>query len=109
MQIDEERIADALVLHAAGRIDGSTAPAFERALLDRLSARPGRMVVDLADVEYISSAGLRAILLAAKRGKALGCALALCRLREPVREVFDVSGFGNVVAIHTSLEEALQP
>jgi len=107
MEIAEERIADALVLHAAGRLDGTTAASFESAVLARLDGKPARLVLDLAGVEYVSSAGLRAILLAVKRGKSVGCALAVCGLRDHIREVFDVSGFGNVVAIHSTLEEAL--
>jgi anti-sigma B factor antagonist len=107
MEIAEERIADALVLHASGRLDGTTAAGFESAVLAQIDGQPKRLVLDLADVDYVSSAGLRAILLAVKRGKSVGCALALCRLREHIREVFDLSGFGNVVAIHATVEEAL--
>lgn len=107
MEIAEERIANALVLHASGRLDGTTAPEFERAVLSKLDGKPTRLVLDLAGVDYVSSAGLRAILVAVKRGKSVGCVLALCRLREHIREVFDLSGFANVVAIHPTVEEAL--
>ena len=92
MEITEERIANALVLHASGRLDG----------------KPSRLVLDFAGVEYVSSAGLRAILVAAKRGKGVGCGLAVCGLREHIREVFDLSGFANVVAIHPTVQEALR-
>jgi anti-anti-sigma factor len=108
MEIVEERIADALVLHATGRIDGNTAASFESAVLATIDGKPARLVLDLAGVEYVSSAGLRAILLAVKRGKSVGCGLALCGLRDHIREVFDLSGFGNVVTIHSTLEEALR-
>jgi anti-anti-sigma factor len=108
MEIAEERIANALVLHATGRLDGTTAASFESAVLGRLDGRPSRLVLDFAGVEYVSSAGLRAILVAAKRGKVVGCALAVCGLRAHIREVFDLSGFANVVAIHPTLQEALR-
>ena len=108
MDIAEERIANALVVHATGRLDGTTAAGFESAVLGRLDAKPTRLVLDLAGVDYVSSAGLRAILLAAKRGKSVGCAVAVCGLRDHIREVFDLSGFGTVVAIHPTVQEALR-
>ena len=108
MEIAEERIANALVVHATGRLDGTTAASFESAVLARLDSKPARLVLDFAGVEYISSAGLRAVLLAAKRAKTVDCGLAVCGLREHIREVFDLSGFANVVAIHPTVEEALR-
>ena len=107
MEIAEERIGNALVLHAAGRLDGTTAASFESAVLAKLDDKPSRLVLDLAGVDYVSSAGLRAILVAVKRGKSVGCVMALCRLRDHIREVFDLSGFTNVVPIHPTVEEAL--
>jgi anti-anti-sigma factor len=108
MEIAEQQIAKAVVLRPTGRLDGSSAPAFEKTVLDRLEGRPTRLVLDLAGLEYVSSAGLRTILLAAKRAKSLGSALAVCGLRDHIREVFDLSGFGTVVAIHPTVEEALR-
>lgn len=109
MEIQSEEIAEALVLHASGRLDGTSAGEFERTVLARLDSPPSKLVLDLAGVEYVSSAGLRAILLAAKRGKSVGCVVAVCGLREPVREVFEVSGFGTVVEMHKTVAEALRP
>ena len=108
MEIAEQRIGGALVLRPAGRLDGASAPAFEKTVLERLDAKPARLVLDLAGVEYVSSAGLRTVLLAAKRAKSVGSALAVCNLRDPIREVFDLSGFANVVTIRASLDEALK-
>ncbi len=107
MDIAEERIGTALVIRPAGRLDGTTAPQFERALLAHLDSRPGRVVLDLTALAYVSSAGLRAILVAVKRGKALDCPLLVCCVPEPIREVLDLSGFGSVLPIHTTREEAL--
>lgn len=107
MQIAEERIGTAQVLRPSGRLDGTTAAAFEQTLLARLDPAPERLVLDLAELEYVSSAGLRAILVAAKRAKAAGCALAVCRARDHIREVFEVSGFGSVLRLHGTLQQAL--
>jgi anti-anti-sigma factor len=107
MEIAEERIGDALVVRPSGRLDGKSAPAFEKTLLARVDERPRRMVLDLAGLEYVSSAGLRAILVAVKRGKAIGCTLVACEPPEHIREVLDLSGFGTVLPIHATREEAL--
>lgn len=109
MEIAEETISGAVVLRPSGRLDGSSAASFEKAVLERVEARPRRVVLDLANLEYVSSAGLRAVLVAVKRGKSVGCGLAVCNLQPHIREVFDLSGFGNVVAIHATLEEAVAP
>jgi anti-sigma B factor antagonist len=108
MQIEEEGIANTLILTPSGRIDGLTAGEFERALLARIDGKPARVLLDLGGVDYISSAGLRAILVGAKRAKAVGCALEACGLRASVREVFNLSGFGTVVAVHATRDEALR-
>ena len=65
------------------------------------------MVVDCAGMEYISSAGLRVLLVAAKQARAANGQLALATLRDNPREVFDISGFSAIFAIHPSLEQAL--
>lgn len=66
------------------------------------------IVVDLSSVEYISSAGLRALLAALKRLKALGGTMVLCSLHPYVKEVFDMTGFSRIFTMCSSREEALQ-
>lgn len=107
MEIAEERIGNVLVLRPAGRLDGASAASFEKALLAHIDQHPARLVLDLGALEYVSSAGLRAILVSVKRGKAVHCPLLACCLPEHIREVFDLSGFGNVLPIHATREEAL--
>jgi len=107
MEMTQERIGTALVMRPTGRLDGTTAAAFERALLAGLDPPPQRLLLDLAELEYVSSAGLRAILVAAKRGKSVGCPLAVCRARDHIREVFEVSGFASVLGLHATLQQAL--
>lgn len=107
MEITEERIGTTSVVRASGRLDGTTAPAFEQAVLAAVDRHPPRLVLDLGGLEYVSSAGLRAILLAVKRGNAVGCALAACGLRDHIREVFDLSGFATVLPLHATVAEAM--
>jgi anti-anti-sigma factor len=107
MDLTTTRIGAATVVAASGRIDSVTAKPFEERLLAVIQDAPTSLVVDFAGVDYISSAGLRVLLVAAKRSKAAQCSFALCALRPSVREVFDISGFGSIMAIHADRDGAL--
>jgi len=106
MEIREEKDAGALVLAPVGRVDSTTSGDLESRLLRRLADGERRLVIDLADVPYISSAGLRVLLLTLNRLKASGGRLVLCGIGQSVREVFDLAGFFSVVVVAVSREEA---
>ena len=72
MDISTENRNGALIARAVGRIDGANARDFEAAVQSAISASEGPVIIDCEDLSYISSAGLRAILLIAKT---LGCLL----------------------------------
>ncbi len=95
------------VLSVAGRMDALTSQGFETECLARLDAGDTRIVVDLSALEYISSAGLRSILAAAKKLKAVGGDLAFCGLTGIVAEVFTVSGFAKLLPVYATRVEAL--
>ena len=107
MDIGLERQEGALVAKPEGRIDGINASDFEKALRDAIDEEGGSLVVDLAGLTYISSAGLRAILLIAKLLAQRNAKFGLCSLSDPIREVFEISGFDKIVSIHGSRAEAL--
>lgn len=96
-----------MVLAPTGRIDSSNAREFEEVVLKTLEGGAANMLLDLGGLGYISSAGLRVILLAAQKLKARGGALRLCALSPMILEVFEVSGFSKLIPIHGSREEAL--
>jgi stage II sporulation protein AA (anti-sigma F factor antagonist) len=106
MQISEAPLDGALVVIPAGRIDTTTAPGLERQLDGLLARGERRVVVDFSGVEYISSAGLRVMLLLAKRLKELRGRLALCGLNDAVRQVFQLAGFLQLFTICDSRETA---
>ena len=95
------------VLEITGRMDALTSQGFEAECLARLAAGDTRIVADLAGLEYISSAGLRSILAAAKKLKAAGGDLAFCGLSGIVAEVFTVSGFAKLLPVYDTRGEAL--
>ncbi|CCA92852.1 MULTISPECIES: STAS domain-containing protein [Novosphingobium] len=106
MEISEEIKGPALVMTLAGRLDSNTAPLLETRLPSRIEGNPAT-VIDLSQVSYVSSAGLRILLKGAKVAKASGNRLALCGLAPSVREVFDISGFTAIFAIEPDLVSAL--
>jgi len=80
-------------LGAGGRLDSTEAPALEAAVRTLLEGDTRALVFDLSRVSYISSAGLRVVLLAGRTLRPAGGKLALAGVRGVVREVFEMSGF----------------
>jgi anti-anti-sigma factor len=110
MELAAKRFADTVALFPAGRIDHATAEGFKAALRPHLAACAAgrdRVVLDLAGVEYISSVGLRVLILASKQAKAQGGALAVTDLQPVVREIFEISRFNLVLEVFPTLREAL--
>lgn len=107
MEIEEERAQGVQIVAPSGRIDSTTSEALESALARALAAGERRVVVDFDRVSYISSAGLRVLLVAARRLRAEQGTLVLCALGEPVRQVFDLAGFLPLFAIEHTRSEAL--
>ncbi len=91
-----------------GRLDGTTMQQLERTFLELVEAGHHVIVFDLTELEYISSAGLRVMLLSLKKTKAAGGKTALFGLNENVKEVFDISGFSQIFSIFNSETEAQQ-
>ena len=110
MELAAKRFADTVALYPAGRIDHATADSFKAALapyLGAVAAGRDRAVIDLAGVEYISSVGLRVLMLASKQVKAQGGSLAVADLQPVVREIFEISRFNLVLEVFPTLREAL--
>jgi anti-anti-sigma factor len=98
---------DATIVTFRGSLDSKTAPRAQQAL-DGILADGGRtLLIDFTALDYISSAGLRVLLTAAKRLSDAGGALRLFGLNETVREVFDISGFSRIFAVFATEADAL--
>ena len=105
MEINVERENETMVARVAGRVDSTNAREFEQALNASISD-DRKVIVDLGELSYISSSGLRVILLFAKMLQRRDAKLALCSLSESIREVFEISGFDKIILIHASQTEA---
>lgn len=106
MDLTHEVSDGLLVVRPKSRLDSASAAAFEAQCAALIVGGPNKVVVDFSDVDYISSAGLRALLIAAKKAKSLGGALTLCGLRGSVKEVIAVSGFDTILGAHADVSEA---
>ena len=108
MQIAEARVDGVVTVAPAGRIDTTTAPALEQHLLALLAGRERRIVLDFSAVDYISSAGLRVMLLLARRVQDARGGLALCAMGEAVHQVFQLAGFLPLFTVCATRDEAVQ-
>lgn len=100
MELKEERVGDTFVVTAKGRLDGVASTAFADKVGGLINGSNPRLLVDFAGVDFVTSAGLRAVLMIVKKVKAAGGAFALCGVQDSVREVLDISGFTAMLQIH---------
>ncbi len=108
MEISIEKQNDTAILAASGRLDAAGAPPFEAGCKNLIQEGSKRLVLDLAQVDYISSAGLRTLLVIAKVMKSAGGAMALCSLVPAVHEVMTISGFDNILSLATDRSAAIE-
>ena len=107
LTIRGEKKDGALVAKTAGRVDGSNAREFQDALESLLGDDTTAMVLDLEELSYISSAGLRVILLVARRIHSKNGKFGVCALSDAIKEVFQISGFDKIIETHGAQEEAI--
>ena len=107
MDITVERQQQATIVAAGGKLDAAGAPELESRCKTLIQEGANRLLLDLARVEYVSSAGLRSLLVLAKAVKSAGGGLALCSLVPAVRDVMTISGFDNILPLAADRAAAL--
>jgi anti-anti-sigma factor len=108
MEIGEAQASEALVIAPRGRVDSVSSGELERRVITWLDRGARRMVIDLSGVEYISSAGLRVLLLAAKRLQPPQGALVLCGPGPGVLAVLELAGLTSLFAIEPDRGQAVE-
>ncbi|MFN2601517.1 MAG: STAS domain-containing protein [Gemmatimonadaceae bacterium] len=106
MEISTRTSNDIHIVAIAGSMDSATSPEAQKAL-DTVLAGAKKVALDFSKLDYISSAGLRVLLGAAKKLRASGNTLRMFGLNQSVREVFEISGFSAILAVYPSEAEAL--
>jgi len=110
MHVSQERYADALVLVPVGRIDNSSTDGLRSDLNAHVAAcheGGDRLVLDFSKVDYISSVGLRVLMLAAKKVREQEGSIVVAALQPVVREIFEISRFNLVLQCFGTVREAL--
>jgi anti-anti-sigma factor len=105
MEINEQAAGGLTILRPVGRIDNDTSAEFQDKLLARLGG--GSVLVDFTSVEFISSAGLAALMTAAKQAKATSRRVGVAALGSVVQEIFAISRFARVVPVYASAAEGI--
>ena len=107
MQIRQSKKDDVVILELDGRLDANTSSLFSDQLVQLIASGDKNFVIDLSQLVYISSSGLRAFLIAARQLRSNG-KMVLCSLNQDVKEVFDITGFGSLFPVVASQQEALR-
>lgn len=107
MEIREEKKAAVNILSIEGRLDSNTSGILENRIMSLLEHESKDFVIDFSGMDYISSAGLRVLLMAAKKTKTKGGKVVLSALCENVREVFEMSGFISIFDVFDTKDEAV--
>jgi anti-anti-sigma factor len=111
LQLSERRVGRAVVLAPTGRVDMGTADQLRDRLIPLVTtaAKAGDSVVlDFSGVDYISSAGLRVLMLAAKEARTCGGKIAVAGLQPLVNEIFQISRFDKVLPCHAGVDDAIK-
>ena len=107
MELRCEKVRDVQVVHVKGRIDGITADEFGQDIGKIIEDGDCNLLLDLAAVPYINSAGLRMVLAAAKSAKKHGGRCDLSGLSDEVRNIFELAGFTRILRIHSTVDDAV--
>ena len=107
MDVATERQGDILAVLVSGRIDGSNAAAFEESVRTAIADSDRAAIMDLEKLSYISSSGLRVLLVIAKSLSGRDAKLLLCAMADPIGEVIETSGFDKIISVYPSKAEAL--
>lgn len=105
-QVDQ--VEGVLIITISGKIKGLNGREFHRAIFQEIQSQDAPIVLDLENLTYINSMGLRSILLVAKRQQDNKAKFAVCSLSGPMREIFEITCFDRVMPVFDSRSEAIE-
>jgi len=108
LKVDLEAIEQKIVLRLEGRIDAATSPLLERQMERLIQEKHHHLLLDLNQVDYLSSAGLRLLLSMSKKLQSLKGFLILFSLAAEVEEIVKMAGFDRVLLLFANEKDALQ-
>ncbi|MBP8031360.1 MAG: STAS domain-containing protein [Acetobacterium sp.] len=99
MKIDVKQDGEIFVVELEGRMDTNTSPEFQKEMEAYYSKEGFNMILDFDKLDFVSSAGLRVLLLIQKKSKALSGSLVIKNVKPEIQEVFDMTGFSDILNI----------
>ncbi len=107
MEVTVKEVNEVNVLSFEGNLDTNTALQAQKQIDQLIDGGSSKILINLDNLNYISSAGLRVLLVTAKKLKATSGDLKICGLNQTVQEVFDISGFSSILSVVATEEDAL--
>lgn len=107
MNIEERKDGEVAIVSLDGRLDGFTAPGFEKTVRAIVERGDTRVLLECERMSYISSAGLRALLVGARQCQQNGGKLVIATLQPACRSVMEASGFLTIIDCHDDSQAAL--
>ncbi len=105
MEVQVEEKGDIVVIRVSGRLDAASSPQLEKKVSSIIDSGHFKLVLNFADVEYLSSAGMRLMLSVSKKLKNLEGKVVACSIHDDVMDVIKMAGFHQVLEIYSTEEE----
>ena len=107
MKVEFEKKENVDIISLIGRLDGNTAPLVKDKVIEKLNENM-KLIINMKNCEYVSSAGLRVLMIIAKTLKSKGGNGVLVEMNEEVGDVMEMTGFGNIFRSFNTTDEALE-
>ena len=108
MEINEKKSESCVIIGIIGRLDTTNYGLLEKKLKELIEVRQNKILVDCAKMDYVSSSGLRILLMTLKSISQTDGKFVLCNLQENIKEIFEISGFNSIFEIYPTQIEALK-
>jgi len=108
LEVKIENKSGILVIEPIGRLDGLSSKQFLEDIENQILKDSNQVILNLENLDYVSSEGLRSILTTAKKTKSLDGKLVLCAPKDGVKEVLDISGFGQMLGVFETEGQAIE-
>jgi anti-anti-sigma factor len=108
MEINEQKTERCVIIGITGRLDTTNYNLLEKKLMELIEGNNNKILVDCSKMDYISSSGLRILLMGLKKITLLKGKFVLCGLQENIHEIFEISGFTSIFEIYPSQEDAVK-
>jgi anti-anti-sigma factor len=107
MQISDEAVGGVCIVTARGRLDGAASGPFGERVQTLIGPERPKLLIDFTGIDFVTSAGLRAVLTILKKVKSVNGLFALCGVQASVREVLEITGIAGMIQTYPGREAAL--